>query len=317
MNPADTDHREVPVHPDQVRSRIAGVVAIVPTPFEADGRIDEHGYGVLLDRLVTGGVAAVTVNGNTGEFFTLAPAEARRLVELTAGRTGDALFVAGIGFDPHTAVEAARHAARHGAHAVMVHPPVHPYTSRAGWVEHHVRIAGQLPELAVVPYLRDDRIGPAELAALADACPNVVAVKYAVPDPVRVASVVRAPGAERFAWIAGLAESHAPAAALAGTVGFTSGLAVVHPGLSVRMQQALTAGDLPAAMRVWDEVREFEQLRADDRSADNVGVVKEALARIGLCRPDVRPPATRPTDAVVAAVHRIVDGWGLSAIPAR
>ncbi|GAA1397938.1 dihydrodipicolinate synthase family protein [Pseudonocardia kongjuensis] len=305
------------MHPDEVRRRIAGVVAIVPTPFDGDDRIDEAAFGGLLDRLTAGGVAAMTVNGNTGEFFTLSPAEAGRLVELAAGRTGDALFVAGVGFDPRTAVESARRARELGAHAVMVHPPVHPYVSPQGWVDHHVRIAGELAGLAVVPYLRDDRIGPAELAALADACPNVVAVKYAVPDPVRVAAVVRGPGADRFAWIAGLAESHAPAAAVAGTVGFTSGLAVVHPALSGRMQQALARADLPAAMRVWDEVHEFERLRAADRSADNVGVVKEALARIGLCRPDVRPPATRPAAPVVDAVHRIVDGWGLSATPAR
>jgi hypothetical protein len=37
-------------------------------------------------------------------------------------------------------------------------------------------------------------------------------------------------------------------------------------------------------------IRVFEELRADDASADNVSVVKEALAQLGLAPRAVRPP---------------------------
>ena len=46
-------------------------------------------------------------------------------------------------------------------------------------------------------------------------------------------------------------------------------------------------------------------------SADNVSVVKEALAQLGLCRADVRPPS-RPLPAdVKAEISGILNGWGL------
>ena len=54
------------------------------------------------------------------------------------------------------------------------------------------------------------------------------------------------------------------------------------------MLDALRAGDFAQAMKVWDTARRFEELRAADASADNVSVVKEALAQLGLCRADVR-----------------------------
>ena len=44
-------------------------------------------------------------------------------------------------------------------------------------------------------------------------------------------------------------------------------------------------------MKAWELTRRFEELRAADSSADNVSVVKEALAQLGLCRRDVRPPS--------------------------
>ncbi len=60
-------------------------------------------------------------------------------------------------------------------------------------------------------------------------------------------------------------------------------------------------------------VRPFEELRAADSSADNVSVVKEALAQLGLCRPDVRPPSHRVSEEVRSQIAEILAGWGLAA----
>jgi dihydrodipicolinate synthase/N-acetylneuraminate lyase len=58
--------------------------------------------------------------------------------------------------------------------------------------------------------------------------------------------------------------------------------------------------------------RRFEELRLADASADNVSVVKEALAQLGLCRADVRPPG-RPLPADVRdEIRAILAGWGLA-----
>ena len=54
------------------------------------------------------------------------------------------------------------------------------------------------------------------------------------------------------------------------------------------------------------------QLRAADSSANNVSVVKEALAQLGLCRPDVRPPSHRVGDEARTQIAEILAGWGLA-----
>jgi 4-hydroxy-tetrahydrodipicolinate synthase len=271
---------------------LAGVVAITITPFAEDGSIDDLAYGTLVDRLVGGGIPVVTPNGNTSEFYALSEAETRRGVDITVSAVGGrAKVLCGVGHDVTTAIAAARYAQEAGADAIMVHQPVHPYISLDGWIEYHRAIADAVPELGVVPYVRNPRIGGAQLGLLAAACENVVGVKYAVPDAARFAAVARDAGLDRLVWVAGLAELSAPGYFACGATGFTSGLATVNPSLSLRMHRALAAGDFASAMEVWALVRPFEELRAADESEHNVSVVKEALAQLGLCRRDVRPPS--------------------------
>ncbi|MFE0135471.1 dihydrodipicolinate synthase family protein [Streptomyces sp. NPDC059037] len=278
---------------EALRSALADVVAIPVTPFADDGSVDRDSYRALIRRLTDGGVRTLTPNGNTGEFYALDPEERRLVTELTleeAGASG-ATVLAGVGHDLPTAVAAARHARDAGAHMVMVHQPVHPYVSQEGWVDYHRAVADAVPELGVVPYIRNSLLAGQHLANLGELCPNVIGAKYATPDAAAFAAFARDAGLGRFVWVAGLAELYAPAYWAVGATGFTSGLVNVAPELSLRMRDALRSCDHPAAMEVWERIRRFEELRAADQSADNVTVVKEALAALGLCRRDVRPPS--------------------------
>lgn len=252
----------------------------------------------------------LTPNGNTGEFHALSPDERRAVTELTVQEAaGRASVLAGVGLDVPTAVASARHAREVGAQLVMVHQPVHPYVSPGGWLDYHRAIAEAVPELGVVPYVRDPLLDGQLLAELGKLCPNVVGVKYAVPDAARFGAVARDAGLDRFVWVAGLAELYAPSYFAMGATGFTSGLVNVAPRMSLGMLDALRAGDFPAAMKTWEQIRGFEELRAADRSADNVSVVKEALASLGVCRRDVRPPGRALPEERRAAVAALAAGW--------
>ena len=301
---------------DQLRGALATVAAIPVTPFGPDGQVDWEAHARLIRRMVDTGVRLVTPNGNTGEFYALTAAETRGATESAVAAVGGAQgrradVLAGVGHDLATAIEAGRHARDNGVRMIMVHQPVGPYMSAAGWLDYHRIIAGALPDMGVVLYLRDPRIGARHIRLLGDLCPNVIAVKYGVGDPVRFAAVARDAGLDRFTWLAGLAELTAPACWAAGARGFTSGLVNVAPGLSLSMLESLRGGDLAATMKAWDLCRPFEELRAADASADNVSVVKEALAQLGLCRPDVRPPSHRLSDEGRAQVATILARWGL------
>ncbi|MFF9766724.1 dihydrodipicolinate synthase family protein [Streptomyces sp. NPDC014636] len=292
------------------RAALADVVAIPVTPFAADGSVDTGAHRALLRRLLDGGISTLTPNGNTGEFYALTPEERRLVAETTVDEAGDrATILAGVGHDLPTAIASARHARDLGAGMIMIHQPVHPYVSAAGWVDYHRAIAEAVPGLGVVPYLRDDRLPGARLAELAGHCPNVIGVKYAVPDATRFAAFARDAGLDRFVWVAGLAEPYAPSYFSAGATGFTSGLVNVAPAVSLDMREALRSGDYPAAMKVWERIRRFEELRAARGSADNVTVVKEALASLGLCRRDVRPPSRPLPEDERAEVAAIAAGW--------
>ncbi|MEU9141367.1 dihydrodipicolinate synthase family protein [Streptomyces sp. NPDC048404] len=294
------------------RAALAEVVAIPVTPFAEDGTIDRDTHRALLRRLIDGGVRTLTPNGNTGEFYALTPEERRTITELTIEEAGDrAVVLVGVGHDLPTAVASARHARALGAPMVMVHQPVHPYVSEGGWVDYHRAIAESVPELGVVPYIRNPLLAGSRLAELADTCPNVIGVKYAVPDAARFASFARDAGLERFVWVAGLAEPYAPSYFSAGATGFTSGLVNVAPAVSLNMIEALRSGDYPAAMKVWERIRRFEELRAADASANNVTVVKEALSSLGLCRRDVRPPSRPLPASERSEVAAIAAGWSL------
>lgn len=295
------------------RTALADVVAIPVTPFAEDGGVDQDAHRALLRRLLDGGITTLTPNGNTGEFYALTPEERRLVTELTIdeARDRDAAILVGVGHDVPTAVACARHARELGAQMVMVHQPVHPYVSQNGWVDYHRAIAEAVPELGVVPYIRNAQLGGARLAELADDCPNVIGVKYAVPDAAKFAAFARDAGLDRFVWVAGLAEPYAPSYFSAGATGFTSGLVNVAPAVSLNMIEALRSGDYPAAMKVWEQIRRFEELRAANGSANNVTVVKEALAALGLCRRDVRPPSRHLPEDERAEVAAIASGWSI------
>ncbi|KAA0931577.1 dihydrodipicolinate synthase family protein [Streptomyces apricus] len=294
------------------RAALADVVAIPVTPFAADGSVDRDVHRALLRRILDGGVRIVTPNGNTGEFYALSPEERRLVTELTVDEArGRATVLAGVGHDLPTAVASARHARELGAQMVMVHQPVHPYVSEDGWVDYHRAIAQAVPELGVVPYIRNAVLAGARLAELADTCPNVIGVKYAVPDASRFAAFARDAGLERFVWVAGLAEPYAPSYFSAGATGFTSGLVNVAPAVSLNMIEALRSGDYAGAMKVWEQIRRFEELRGANGSANNVTVVKEALASLGLCRRDVRPPSRQLPESERAEVAAIAAGWSI------
>jgi 4-hydroxy-tetrahydrodipicolinate synthase len=302
-----------PATADEFRGILATVAAIPVTPFGPDGAPDWECHARLIGRLVDADVTLVTPNGNTGEFYTLSETETETAVESAIRAVGGrAEVLAGVGHDVTTATKAAVHARAAGARMIMVHQPVSPYLSADGWVDYHVAIAEAVPDMGVVLYIREPRITGQHIRRLGELCPNVVGVKYGVRDQVQFAAVARDAGLDRFTWLAGLAELTAPGCWTYGARGFTSGLVNVAPKLSVGMLYTLRGGDWDGAMKIWEACRAFEDLRAADASADNVSVVKEALAQLGLARRDVRPPSRLLPDPIRDEIGKILASWGLT-----
>ena len=100
---------------EEIKRAFASVVAIPITPFSVDGGVDFATYGRLLERMIDNGITVVTPNGNTSEFYSLTAEEQRQEVEVTIEAVhGQALVLAGVGYDALTAASMARFAAGSG-----------------------------------------------------------------------------------------------------------------------------------------------------------------------------------------------------------
>ncbi|MCI2422863.1 dihydrodipicolinate synthase family protein [Saccharopolyspora sp. K220] len=294
---------------DEVVQALRGVTAITVTPFDEAGAPDWAGYEALVGRMAEAGVPVITPNGNTSEFYALSRAEWERANEVTAKAAGESVVMPGVGYDIATAKDMAAAVQRLGAPLTMLHQPVHPHQSVASWVAYNREIARAAPSLGFVLYVKDSRVDAAALTELFDACPNVVGIKYAVPDPVRFAETCLTVGEDRVIWACGLAERWAPSFWAVGATGFTSGVVNVAPSLSLDYLAALRAGDAAKVRELWSLIAPFEKLRAVDASAYNVAVVKEALAQKGICQPTVRPPAGTLTPQQREELKTILTTW--------
>jgi 4-hydroxy-tetrahydrodipicolinate synthase len=75
---------------------LSGLVVPAPTPFAESGAIDFGAFLAHLDWLAECGVRNLLVNGTTGEFFSLTPAEQMQLLQ-TARENWDGILVAHTG----------------------------------------------------------------------------------------------------------------------------------------------------------------------------------------------------------------------------
>lgn len=275
---------------------LTGISGILVTPYDATGEIAPEKLAPILDRALAAGVHMPVVNGNTGEFYALTTDEAATMVrEVAAMVAGRAPVLAGVGRGIRDACRLARASAEAGATALMIHQPPDPFVSPRGTVD-YVRAIAEAGGLPVMLYLRNDAIGT---RAIADLCavPGVKGVKWATPNPLRLAEA-KAACDPSIVWVGGLAEVWAPAFYAVGARGFTSGLINVWPARSMAIHAALEAGDYPKARGLIAGMTAFEDIRAEEMNGTNVTGVKAALLAQGLDCGPTRPPSAWPLTPV-------------------
>jgi len=298
-----------PINISTLSERIRDVVVVTVTPFDQDLHLDLPALEQHLKFLSDNGIRVVTVNGGTGEFYALTVEEANRVVDCVTGSTGtETTVIASVGHDLNTAINMAKHAESVGCDGVMVHYPSNPYVGDAGYLDYMTAIADAV-EIGIVPYIRSGLLDDSTVLRLLE-LPNVVAIKYAVNDLLKVADLIDAtPDDNSVTWCCGTAEAWAPLYYAAGATAFTSGLANVAPKLALAMRDALASDDAGLVRRIWTEARPFEELRTSQGSAANVTVLKEAMHRLGLGSPYVRSPAGALSESASKRLDEILTGW--------
>lgn len=297
-------------------SALGGISGILVTPFDASDAIAPVRLAPIVDRAVAAGVHILVANGNTGEFYSLSTDEAVAMADAAARHVaGRVPLLCGIGRALPDALRLARAARAAGADGLMIHQPPDPFVSPRGVVDYIRRVGEAGDGLPLVLYLRNDAMGTAAIAELC-AVEGVVAVKWATPNPMRLAEAAAAADPS-ITWVAGLAETWAPALYAVGARGFTSGLINVWPERSMQIHAALERGDFAGANRLIAGMRAFEDIRAEEMNGANVTGVKAALALQGLdCGPARPPAAWPPTPRQSRGLAAFLEANGLLGVPA-
>lgn len=106
---------------------LTGIFPVAPTPFHADGRVDEDGMRRVLDCMIDQGVDGICILANYSEQFLLSDAErdllTRICLEHVAGRVPVIVTISH--FYTQIVVERAKQVQALGGNMVMMMPPYH------------------------------------------------------------------------------------------------------------------------------------------------------------------------------------------------
>ncbi|WP_286805359.1 MULTISPECIES: dihydrodipicolinate synthase family protein [unclassified Marinimicrobium] len=294
---------------EAMRNALNGISGVHITPYDNMGEVDQPLLHKVVDRIASAGIHNIVTGGNTGEFYAQDLDEAvlgyQVAVEANAGR---AKVTAGVGRSGREAIRLAKAAQEAGADALMIHQPPDPFCSPRLVIDYIQQIADST-DLPIIAYARSPGLEPGHFVRLAE-IENVVAVKYAVPDPIRLGECIRATQGSPLQWLCGLAESWALPFYACGARGFTSGLVNVAPELSLTIHAALEREAMSEARALVDRIAEFEKMRTFEANGANVTVVKEAMQIQGWpVGPTRAPGVVELSEAQREALKEILKGW--------
>ncbi|WP_428924879.1 dihydrodipicolinate synthase family protein [Marinibacterium sp. SX1] len=110
-----------------MKTPLTGILPVAPTPFHADGAVDEEGMRRVLDCMIDQGVDAICILANYSEQFVLSDAERDLMMKVSlehvAGRVPVIVTISH--FSTEVVVARARAADAMGAAMVMMMPPYH------------------------------------------------------------------------------------------------------------------------------------------------------------------------------------------------
>ena len=267
-----------------------GVIPAITTPFKPDLSVDADLLVKQVDALVRAGCAGIVALGSLGEGGSLSFDEKKAVLRLCKeALAGRGSLVAGVA--ALTTAEAERIAElgrEQGADGLMVLPP---YVYKGDWRETKAHFEAVVAETALPCMLYNNPIAyrtdvlPDQLAELAQALPNLVAVKESSAD-VRRVTAVRAACGDRLEILVGVDDLIVEGVA-AGAVGWIAGLADALPAESVRLFELARDGRLQEARALYEW---FLPLLRLDTVPKFVQLIKLVQAATGLGSEAVRPP---------------------------
>jgi 4-hydroxy-tetrahydrodipicolinate synthase len=290
-----------------------GCGTAIVTPFRADGSIDEHALRALVNWQIDSGIDFLVACGSTGEAATLDQDEWLLAVcivaEAAAGRVP--VWAGCTHNSTRTLVRQASLLRQlRGVDAVLSANPYYNKPSQEGQFQHFLALAKAVYPLPVTLYNVPGRtavnLEPETVARLADAAPNIQAIKEASGKLPQIAELVHI--LPRGFKIFSGDDNLALASMGVGAHGLISVAANEAPAEVGRMIRAALENN-------WAEARDLERRYARLFEANfwesNPGPVKTVLNLMGRAHDGVRLPLVPPTAATRSRLERLAGELGL------
>lgn len=297
---------------------LKGILPVLPTPFLADGGIDEAGMKRLVVFALDKGVDGVVFPGFASEVETLNAAERATLLKIVVDAVaGRVPVVAGASAaDWRDVVEHGRAASALGIRHLMVQPPKSVGTDAPALIEFLGKVVEALPEVEIIlqnaPAPRGSDLSPQAIVEIVRALPQVNYVKEeTLPAGPAISHII----------------AHAPST-LKGVIGgggaryildeYARGATAAMPALEiaeehVAIDRALVAGRQEEARRIYVRTLPLLVLQAVYR----MRLTKYVLARRGVIEGvGVRAPTPELDAAAIADIDANLVELGLVAAEA-
>ena len=293
--------------------QITGCGTAIVTPFRADGSIDEQALRALVNWQIEAGVDLLVACGSTGEAATLDEEEWLLAIcivaEAAAGRVP--VWAGCTHNSTRTLLRNAKLLKQiRGVDAVLSANPYYNKPSQEGQFQHFLALAKTIAPLPVVLYNVPGRtaanLDPETVLRLAEAAPNIQAIKEASGKLPQVAELVHSLPRD-FKIFSG-----------------DDNLALAGIGIGAHGLISVAANEIPAEMgqmiraalaNNWAEARNLERRYARLIEANfwesNPGPVKTVLNLMGRSHDAVRLPLVPPTAATRAKLERLAGELGL------
>ena len=287
-----------------------GSFAVIVTPFDAGGAIDEAAYRDVVDFVIDAGCHGVIAAGSTGEFFLMSDDERARVFRLAVDQVAGRVPVLGCPSAIRTEdvvrlTVAAREA---GCDGVLALTPLYVPLGPREITEFYRRVAGEggLPVMLYNSPKYVNSVLDAPLVASLMEIDNIVAIKDTTWDLYTTMDLIRTCGPELCVFI-GLEDILLPAVSI-GVHGVVAMFPQVVGRMAVDLWDAAVAGDTERARDL-----HYKMVRAYHIFGVGSGYmgIKEAMTMLGRPAGHPRAPLLPFDDDQKARIREILTDIGL------
>ncbi len=295
-----------------------GVFTALVTPFDSLGRLDLTAFKKILDDQANAHVTGVVVCGTTGETPTLEEKEKQDLITTAIKHLkGSGLLVlAGTGSNSTTkTIQASQWAESAGVDGLLIVTPYYNKPTQAGLLAHYVAVANALKQTPIMLYNVPGRTGvsfTSETVAKLSSHPRIRAIKEAsgrVPMITEIQDEIKKQKTPALDIFSGDDVNFLPSLPL-GACGIVSVASNLFPRAMVDLYTKFKQNDLQGAVEIHEK---YLPLFKDLFIESNPGPVKAALARLGICREDMRLPLVTLSESNRKILFQSMDQCGLTA----